>query len=44
LAIIDPIAQMIRPIMNISVNCAIAVLAGGSEDDVTARSDAKLAS
>ena len=34
LAIIDPIAQMIRPIMNISVNCAIATLAGGPENDV----------
>jgi Na+/H+-dicarboxylate symporter len=34
LAIIDPISQMIRPVMNISVNCAIAVLAGGPEDEV----------
>ena len=34
LAIIDPISQMIRPIMNIAVKCAIAVLAGGSEDEI----------
>jgi Na+/H+-dicarboxylate symporter len=34
LAIIDPISQMIRPIMNIAVNCAIAVLSGGPEEEV----------
>ena len=34
MAIIDPISQMIRPIMNIAVNCAIAVLSGGPEEEV----------